>query len=95
MAYARPEALVDYAHLRIALMRGEPNTVDCSFKLPGVVPTARADYASRHIPGAVFFDIDDIAMPGVDLPHMVPSAELFGRKMAALGIGDADRRRRL
>src|SRR5207245_6981598 len=44
-----------------------------------------------HIPDAVFFDIDDIAQPGTSLPHMVPSPELFARKMGALGIGDDDR----
>ncbi len=62
-----------------------------SFKLPGVSPTARADYDREHIPGAVFFDIDDIAEPGTALPHMIPSADLFARKIGALGIGDGDR----
>jgi thiosulfate/3-mercaptopyruvate sulfurtransferase len=39
----------------------------------------------------VFFDIDDIAEPGTSLPHMIPSPELFARKMEELGIGDGDR----
>ena len=39
----------------------------------------------------MFFDIDDIAEPGTSLPHMIPSPELFARKMEALGIGDDDR----
>jgi thiosulfate/3-mercaptopyruvate sulfurtransferase len=38
----------------------------------------------------VFFDIDDIAAPGTSLPHMIPSPELFARKMGGLGIGDGD-----
>jgi thiosulfate/3-mercaptopyruvate sulfurtransferase len=91
MPYAHPEALVDSESLMARL--GEPGLVivDCSFKLPGVTPTARDDYERGHIPGAVFFDIDDIAMPGTPLPHMIPSAESFAEKMAALGIGDGDR----
>jgi thiosulfate/3-mercaptopyruvate sulfurtransferase len=89
--YARPEALVDSEWLAARLGDPQLAIVDCSFKLPGVAPTARADYGSGHIPGAVFFDIDDIAMPGTALPHMIPSAELFAEKMAALGIGDDDR----
>jgi thiosulfate/3-mercaptopyruvate sulfurtransferase len=91
MPYAHPEALVDSGWLMAQL--GSPGlvVVDCSFKLPGVTPTARDDYDRSHIPGAVFFDIDDIAMPGTHLPHMIPSAESFAEKMAALGIGDGDR----
>ena len=34
---------------------------------------ARAEYAAAHIPGAVFFDIDDIADDAEPLPHMLPS----------------------
>jgi thiosulfate/3-mercaptopyruvate sulfurtransferase len=90
MPYARPEALVDSGWLAARLGDPQLAIVDCSFKLPGVAPTARDDYHKGHIPGAVFFDIDDIAMPGTPLPHMVPSAELFAQKMAALGIGDGD-----
>jgi thiosulfate/3-mercaptopyruvate sulfurtransferase len=91
MPYAHPEALVESAWLAAHL--GDPRLpiLDCSFKLPGVVPTARRDFEMAHIPGAVFFDIDDVAMPGGDLPHMIPSAERFAQKMAALGIGDGDR----
>jgi len=90
MPYAHPEALVDGSWLAARLGDPRLRIVDGSFKLPGVVPTARADYETGHIPGAVFFDIDDIAMPGTSLPHMVPSAGRFAQKMAALGIGDDD-----
>jgi thiosulfate/3-mercaptopyruvate sulfurtransferase len=91
VAYARPEALVASDWLMARLGDPQLAIVDCSFKLPGVVPTTRDDYDNGHIPGAVFFDIDDVAMPGALLPHMVPPAELFDEKMAALGIGDGDR----
>src|ERR1700747_2018328 len=57
----------------------------------GLPPAARDDYDRGHIPRAVFFDIDDIAEPGTSLPHMIPSPELFARKMEGLGIGDDDR----
>jgi len=91
MAYARPEALVSTDWLAAHLGNPRIRIVDCSFKLPGVTPTAREDYLRGHIPGAVFFDIDEIAEPGTSLPHMIPSPELFARKMEALGIGDDDR----
>jgi thiosulfate/3-mercaptopyruvate sulfurtransferase len=91
MPYARPEALVETEWLAAHLDDPQVRTVDASFKLPGITPTAREDYDRGHIPGAVFFDIDDIAEPGTSLPHMIPSPELFALKMERLGIGDEDR----
>jgi thiosulfate/3-mercaptopyruvate sulfurtransferase len=91
MPYAHPEALVGTEWLAAHLDDPHIRVVDASFKLPGITPTAREDYDRGHIPGAVFFDIDDIAEPGTSLPHMIPSPELFARKMEGLGIGDDDR----
>jgi thiosulfate/3-mercaptopyruvate sulfurtransferase len=91
MPYPRSEALISTDWLAAHL--GDPHVriVDSSFKLPGITPTARQDYDQGHIPGAVFFDIDDICEPGSSLPHMIPSANLFAQKIGALGIGDDDR----
>jgi thiosulfate/3-mercaptopyruvate sulfurtransferase len=91
MPYAHPEALVGAEWLAAHLDDPHVRVVDSSFKLPGITPTAREDYDRGHIPGTVFFDIDDIAEPGTSLPHMIPSPELFARKMEGLGIGDDDR----
>jgi thiosulfate/3-mercaptopyruvate sulfurtransferase len=91
MPYAHPEALVSSEWLAAHLDDPHVRVVDCSFKLPGITPTARADYDKVHIRGAVFFDIDDVAQPGISLPHMIPSADLFAQKIGALGIGNDDR----
>jgi thiosulfate/3-mercaptopyruvate sulfurtransferase len=91
MPYARPEALVSTDWLAAHLDDQHVRVVDTSFKLPGIIPTALEDYNRGHIPSAVFFDIDDIAQPGTSLPHMIPSEDLFARKMGLLGIGDDDR----
>ena len=91
MPYARPEALVGTDWLAAHLSDRHVRVVDGSFKLPGITPTAREDYDRVHIQGAVFFDIDDICEPGTSLPHMIPSTDLFARKVGALGIGDDDR----
>jgi thiosulfate/3-mercaptopyruvate sulfurtransferase len=85
------DALVSGAWLAAHLGDPHVRVLDSSFKMPGVTPSARADYEAGHIPGAVFFDIDDVAAPGTSLPHMIPSAELFARKMEERGIGDDDR----
>jgi thiosulfate/3-mercaptopyruvate sulfurtransferase len=91
MPYAHPEALVGTEWLASHIHDPHIRIVDASFKLPGITPTAREDYDRGHIPGAVFFDIDDVAEPDTSLPHMIPSPELFARKMEGLGIGDDDR----
>jgi thiosulfate/3-mercaptopyruvate sulfurtransferase len=91
MPYAHPEALVGTEWLASHIHDPHIRIVDASFKLPGITPTAREDYDRGHIPGAVFFDIDDVAEPHTSLPHMIPSPELFARKMEGLGIGDDDR----
>jgi thiosulfate/3-mercaptopyruvate sulfurtransferase len=91
MPYAHPEALVSTDWLAAHLTDPHVRVVDSSFKLPGITPTAREDYDRGHIPGAEFFDIDDICATGTSLPHMIPSAELFARKIGALGIGNDTR----
>jgi thiosulfate/3-mercaptopyruvate sulfurtransferase len=91
MPYLRPEALVGTEWLAAHLSDPNVRVLDSSYKQPGITPTARQDYEAGHIPGAVFFDIDDVAQPGTSLPHMIPSAERFAAKMEARGIGDDDR----
>ena len=91
MPYAHPEALVSTEWLAAHLDDPHVRVLDVSYKQPGITPTAREDYQRGHIPGAVFFDIDDVAEPGTSLPHMIPPPELFARKIGALGIGDDDR----
>ena len=91
MPYVHPEALVNTAWLAAHLGDPHVRVLDSSFKQPGITPTAREDYDSGHIPGAVFFDIDDVAEPGTSLPHMIPSAERFAAKMAERGVGNDDR----
>lgn len=91
MAYADPDALVSTDWLAAHLASPDIRVVDGSFKMPGLRPTAQEDYRSRHIPGAVFFDIDDIAADGTSLPHMLPPPEKFAARVRKLGLGDGHR----
>jgi thiosulfate/3-mercaptopyruvate sulfurtransferase len=91
MAYAHPETLVSTDWLAQRLGAPDIRVVDASFKMPGVTPTAREDYDASHIPGAVFFDIDEIADEASPLPHMLPSPEKFASRMRKLGLGDGNR----
>jgi thiosulfate/3-mercaptopyruvate sulfurtransferase len=91
MPYAHPEDLVSTEWLAAHIDRDDVRVVDGSFTLPGVTPTAQEAYATRHIQGAVFFDIDAISDHANPLPHMLPSDADFARLAGALGLGDEHR----
>jgi thiosulfate/3-mercaptopyruvate sulfurtransferase len=84
------DPLVSTEWLAEQLGKSNVRVVDASFKMPGVLPLPKDDYLSRHIPGAVFFDVDAVSDHSNPLPHMFPSAEQFGRDVGALGIGNDD-----
>jgi thiosulfate/3-mercaptopyruvate sulfurtransferase len=88
MPYANPDSLVSTEWLAAHLAAPDLRVVDGSFTLPGVTPTGHELYDTRHIPGAVFFDIDEIADEHNPLPHMLPSPEKFAARMRKLGLGD-------
>ncbi|MEZ5811229.1 MAG: 3-mercaptopyruvate sulfurtransferase [Rhizobiaceae bacterium] len=60
--------------------------VDGSWYLPAQNRDARAEYEEAHIPGAIFFDQDDVVDPESHLPHALPSPKVFGRHASAMGI---------
>lgn len=62
--------------------------VDGSYYLATMKRNARAEYLAAHIPGAVFFDVDEISDHTSNLPHMLPRPEAFASAMRGLGIGD-------
>jgi thiosulfate/3-mercaptopyruvate sulfurtransferase len=65
--------------------------VDASLHLPNTGRNARAEYLAEHIPGALFFDIEDIADEENPLPHMLPSTIKFASRVKRMGIGDGVR----
>jgi thiosulfate/3-mercaptopyruvate sulfurtransferase len=62
--------------------------LDGSMHLATTKRDARAEYLAGHIPGALFFDIDDIADEKSPLPHMLPSSTKFASRMKKMGVGD-------
>ena len=62
--------------------------LDGSWHLPPLGRDPAAEFLEAHIPGAAFFDIDGICDPDSSLPHMLPSPELFGRSVSALGVSN-------
>jgi len=65
--------------------------LDGSMHLPTTGRNALDEFKAGHIPGAMFFDIDDIADEKSPLPHMLPSTAKFASRMKKMGIGDGMR----
>jgi thiosulfate/3-mercaptopyruvate sulfurtransferase len=84
-------ALVSTAWLAEHLGAPDVKVIDATWFLPPMQRDARAEYEAAHIPGAVFFDIDDIADTDSPLPHMLPSAAKFASRVRRLGLGDGTR----
>jgi thiosulfate/3-mercaptopyruvate sulfurtransferase len=85
------DPLVSCAWLAERLDAPDIRVVDATWFMPNDSRDAKAIYAERRIPGAVFFDIDEIADTSVDLPHMLPAPEKFASRMKQRGIGDGTR----
>lgn len=83
-----PQTLVSTDWLAAHLNDPDLRLLDASWYLPGAGRDARAEYDAGHIPGARFFDIDEISDHRSDLPHMAPEPEKFISRMRAMGVGD-------
>lgn len=64
--------------------------VDASWFMPADNIDAHANFLKKRIPGSVFFDVDKIADHSANLPHMMPSEEVFSKVVGAMGISDTD-----
>ncbi|MDB5534627.1 MAG: 3-mercaptopyruvate sulfurtransferase [Hyphomicrobiales bacterium] len=82
--------LVSTAWLADRLGAPDLRVVDASWYLPAMNRDGKAEFGQGHIPGAIFFDLDEISDRSSDLPHMLPDPAGFETAIAALGVGDDD-----
>lgn len=88
MAHDDPKTLVSTDWLAKHLKDPDLRVLDGTWFMPSEGRNAKAEYLQAHIPGARFFDIDDISDNRSDLPHMAPPVEKFMSRMRAMGVGD-------
>jgi len=88
MAQDDPKTLVSTDWLAKHLKDPDLRILDGSCFLPSAGRVGRAEYDVAHIPGARFFDIDDISDHRSELPHMAPPTEKFMSRLRKLGVGD-------
>jgi len=83
-----PRILVSTDWLARHLKDPDLRILDASWYLPAEARDPKAEYLQAHIPGARFFDIDEVSDARSDLPHMAPPIEKFMSRMRAMGVGD-------
>jgi thiosulfate/3-mercaptopyruvate sulfurtransferase len=83
-----PKTLVSTDWLADHMRDPDLRVLDASYYLPDMGRNARAEYDAAHIPGARFFDIDEISDHRSELPHMAPPVEKFMSRLRKLGVGD-------
>ncbi|MEW9918202.1 3-mercaptopyruvate sulfurtransferase [Marimonas sp. MJW-29] len=83
-----PKTLVSTEWLAKHIKDPDLRLLDGSWYLPDAGRDPKAEYDAAHIPGARFFDIDDISDARSDLPHMAPPVEKFMSRLRAMGVGD-------
>jgi thiosulfate/3-mercaptopyruvate sulfurtransferase len=82
--------LVSTGWLAERLTQPALRVLDASWHLPTQGRDAAAEYAAGHVPGALFFDLDQVSDPATSLPHMLPSSRSFSDAMSRLGLNDDD-----
>ena len=78
-------ALVSCEWLQQNLEAENQVILDATFFLPRQHRNAREEY-QQHLPGALFFDIDQVADLSSSLSHMLPQAEHFSDAVGKMGI---------
>ncbi|HEY3637309.1 MAG TPA: 3-mercaptopyruvate sulfurtransferase [Rhizomicrobium sp.] len=86
----RSSPLVSTEWLAEHLSAPDIRVADASWYLPQTGRNAKSEYLSAHIPGAVFFDIDDLSDEASNLPHMLAPPAKFASRMRQLGLGDGN-----
>ena len=88
MAQVAVPTLVETGWLEENMADASIRIVDASWHLPAAGRNAAEEFKNAHVPGAVFWDIDDVADRSSSLPHMMPDEATFARHMGALGISN-------
>ena len=83
-------SLVSVQWLAQTILKTKPqkslSIVDGTWRINGAAVEARKDYIEKHIPGAVFFDIDECCDKTSKYPQMLPDEKLFAEYVKHLGM---------
>ena len=86
MPQSDPKLLVSTEWLADHLSAPDVKVLDASMLLPGDPRDAKATYAETHIPGAIFFDIDEMCQVCFRVSISILGAGLFATSLLKLGL---------
>ncbi|HWA14988.1 MAG TPA: sulfurtransferase [Gemmatimonadales bacterium] len=86
-----PSPLVSTAWLADHLQDPDLVILDASWYLPVSGRDALREFAAAHLPGARFFDLDELSAHDTALPHMLPDDAQLGEQLGALGVAKRSR----
>jgi thiosulfate/3-mercaptopyruvate sulfurtransferase len=91
MATKLYSSLIKPSFLRTLLESKVPVSIfDASYNIPGTTGDPFKEHISRRIPGAKFFEIDEIADKSSGFPHMMPTNAIFESFMRRLNQENDD-----
>ena len=65
--------------------------IDCSWHMPQTKRVGFEEYKQKHIPNAIFFDLDDNSKKDTNLPHMLVKIKDWEKILSRMGIKNDDR----
>jgi thiosulfate/3-mercaptopyruvate sulfurtransferase len=81
--------IVSPAWLAERLDAPDIRVIDATWFMPDDPRDAKALFEASRIPGASFFDIDEISDLNSPLPHMAPPPEKFASRVRKMGVSDS------
>tara|TARA_B100000963_G_scaffold340222_1_gene338661 strand:- start:446 stop:1258 length:813 start_codon:yes stop_codon:yes gene_type:complete len=65
--------------------------IDGSWHMPQTKRDGYEEYKKDHIPGAIFFDLDENSKKNTNLPHMLTSKKDWEKIVSKMGISEIDK----
>ena len=65
--------------------------IDCSWHMPQSNRDGFEEYKNKHIPNAIFFDLDNNSKKDTDLPHMLVGKNNWEKIVSQMGINNDDK----
>jgi thiosulfate/3-mercaptopyruvate sulfurtransferase len=82
--------LVSTDWLRKNFINKNIKILDCSWHMPTTQRSGKLEFEQTHIPGSIFFDIDEFSDKNSEFPHTILPADIFSEMISNLGISNQD-----
>lgn len=82
--------LVSTDWLRKNFINKNIKILDCSWHMPTTQRSGKLEFEQTHIPGSIFFDIDEFSDKNSEFPHTILPGNIFSEMISNLGISNQD-----